>query len=178
MLRNLAAAGLLSAACVPAWASAPETDAQWERYFSVWANDGTATPGAVEKFYAGRVNYYGHEMTPAEVYRDKSYLMRLWPVRSYHVRPGTVRSSCSGDNNNCQVTLALDFLSGNPARGDGVLGVATLSLALTRQDGEMKIERENGVTVLRSSCRLQGSDWRLESSWQCSPFHFPPLPGS
>ena len=90
MLRSLAAAALsLGVAC--AWgASSPATDAQWEGYFNVWAKDQTATPQAVQQFYANRVNYYGHEMTPAEVYQDKLHLIRLWPMRRYQVAPGTV----------------------------------------------------------------------------------------
>jgi hypothetical protein len=178
MLRNLAAATLFSLASGAAWgASSPETDAQWDRYFSVWANGGTATPQAVEKSYASRVNYYGRDMTSADVYRDKLYLMHQWPVRAYHVRAGTAQTSCSEDNARCRVTLVLDFLSANPARRIGVQGVASLSLQLAGPDGQMKIERETGVTVLRSSCTLSSSDWRQQSNWRCAPFHFPPLQG-
>jgi len=151
-------------------------DAQWGHYFSLWANDATASPQAVERFYASRVNYYGREMTNADVYRDKLYLMRLWPIRAYNVAPGTVVTSCSEDNSRCQVTLVLNFLSENPARGIGVQGETTVSLALVRENGEMKIERENGVPLVRSSCRLTGPNWRVSSNWRCSAFHFPPLP--
>ncbi|MBV9288301.1 MAG: hypothetical protein JO288_10855 [Hyphomicrobiales bacterium] len=177
MLRYLAATALISLASSAAWGtSSPETDAQWDRYFSVWANEGTATPQAVEKFYANRVNYYGREMTLAEVYRDKLYLMRQWPARAYTVRPGTVQASCSENHDSCRVTLALDFLAANPDRRIGVQGTVTLSLLLANLAGQMKIEDENGVTVLRSSCMLSSSDWRQMSNWQCSNFHFPPLP--
>jgi hypothetical protein len=80
MLRSLAAAALFSLGSAYAWgASSPAMHAHWDSYFSVWANDATATPQAVEKFYANRVNYYGREMTPAEVYRDKLYLIQRWP---------------------------------------------------------------------------------------------------
>ena len=175
MLRSLAAAALLSLGSAYAWAaSSPETDAQWESYFSVWANDGTATPQAVEKFYASRVNYYGREMTPAEVYQDKSYLIRRWPIRAYHVVPGSVIALCSEDHDSCQVTLVMDFRSENPALGVGVQGETTVSLLLARQGGQMKIERENGVPLLRSSCRLVAPDWRQKSNWRCSAFQFPP----
>jgi hypothetical protein len=176
MLRSLAAAALLfEAAC--AWgASPPATDAQWESYFALWAKDETATPHAVEEYYATRVNYYGHEMTPAEVYRDKLHLTQLWPIRNYHVAPGTVVTKCSQDGNTCAVTLVMDYLSGNPALGIGVQGATTVSLMLTRQGGMMKIERETGVPLLRSSCKVAALDWGQRSHWRCSASYFPPLP--
>ena len=179
MLRSPAAAALLSLISGAAWgASSPETDAQWDRYFAVWANDATATPQAVEALYAARVNYYGHEMTAAEVYRDKLYLMRQWPARIYRVRPGTVSASCSEDDNRCRVNVVLDFLSANPARRAGVMGTVSLSLLLAGPSGQKKIEDENGATVLRSGCMLAGPDWRAMSNWQCAPYRFPPLPSS
>lgn len=172
MLRSLTAAALFSLASACAWgASSSAEDAYWDSYFSVWANDATATPQAVEKFYANRVNYYGHEMTRVQVYQDKLYLIRRWPIRSYHVVPGSVGVACSDDHNSCQVTVVMDFRSENPALGVGVRGETTVSLSLIRQDGQMKIEREYGVPLLRSSCKLMSPDWRQTSNWRCSPVH-------
>ncbi len=174
MIRSLALAALSFGTASAVWgASSPATDAQWESYFARWANDQTTTPQAVEDFYADRVSYYGHEMTPAEVYQDKLYLLRLWPVRSYHVEPGTVATNCTDDNNTCLVTLVMDYLSGNPSLRTGVQGATTVSLVLVRVAGHMKIERENGVPLLRSNCKLTGADWRQKSNWQCSPSYFP-----
>lgn len=179
MLRSLAAAALISLGSACAWAaSSPATDAHWDSYLSTWANDATATPEAVEKFYASRVDYYGREMTPAEVYRDKLHLIRSWPVRTYHVVPGSVVTLCSENHNSCQINLLMDFRSENPAAGFGVRGETTVSLALVRQGGQMKIERESGVPLLRSSCRLSSPDMRQKSSWRCSPFESPPPPNA
>ncbi len=178
MLRSLAATTLVFGAASAWGASLPATDAQWEGYFALWARDGTATPQAVEEYYASRVNYYGHEMTPAEVYQDKLHLMRLWPIRSYHVAPGTVATKCSQDDNTCAVTLVMDYLSGNPALGAGVQGATTVSLVLTRQGGQMKIERESGVPLLRSSCKVAALGWGQRSHWRCSASYLPPLPNS
>ena len=175
MFRSLAATALsLASAC--AWAaSTPTTDAQWQSYLSVWANDGTASPEAVERFYASRVNYYGREMTPGEVYRDKSYLIRQWPARTYRVVPGSVATSCSADKNSCEVTLVMDYRSANPVEGIGVEGETTVSLELIKQDGRMKIDRENGVSLMRSSCRLASPDWRQKSNWRCSAYRVPSI---
>lgn len=175
MLRSLAAAAvLLCSAC--AWgASSRATDAQWEGYFNVWAKDATATPQAREQFYASRSNYYGHEMTPAEVYRDKLHLIRLWPMRSYHVAPGTVVTSCSQDHNRCAVTLVLDWQSANLTLGIGTQGATIVSLDLIRQGGQMKIGRESGVPLLRSTCKLAAPEGH-KAAWQCSAYRFPPLP--
>ena len=71
---------------------------------------------AVEKFYADIVNYYGWEMTQAEVYQDKSYLIRRWPDRTCPVVPGSVSTSCSEDESRCQVTLVIDFQSESPSQ--------------------------------------------------------------
>jgi hypothetical protein len=178
MLRSLIAAAFLLGSAYAYGASSPATDARWESYLSVWANNGTATLQAVEEFYASRVNYYGREMTPAEVYQDKMHLIRLWPIRTYHLVPGTVASSCSENNDRCEVTLVMDFQSENPALGIGVRGETTVSLALVKQGGRMKIERESGVPLLRSSCKLAAPEWRQKANWRCSPFQLPPLPTS
>jgi hypothetical protein len=178
MLRSLAAAAL-SLASAYAWAaSLPATDAQWQSYFSLWANNATATPEAVEEFYSSRANYYGHEMTPAEVYQDKLHLIRLWPIRAYHVAPGTVATSCSENRDRCEVTLVLDYLSENPALRIGVQGETTVSLELVKEGDQIKIDRENGVPLLRSRCRLMGSDWRQKSDWRCSAYRYPAFPSS
>ena len=132
----------------------------------------------MEKFYANRVNYYGREMSPAEVYRVKLYLIQRWPIRPYHVVPGSVATLCSGDHDSCQVTLVLDFQSESPALRIGVQGETTVSLVLSRKGGQMKIEGENGVPLLRSSCKLLAPDRHQKSNWRCSAFQFPPLPTS
>ena len=172
MLRSVTAVALFWLASACAWAApSPANDAYWDSYFSIWANNATASPQAVEKFYANRVSYYGHEMTPAEVYQDKLYLIRRWPVRSYHVVPRSVATVCGDNHDSCQVTLVMDFWSANPALGVGVQGETTVSLSLIREGDDMKIDRENGVPLLRSSCKLMGPDWRQKSSWRCSPVH-------
>ena len=73
------------------------------------------------------------------------------------VAPGTVVSRCGEDNNRCDVTLVLDWRSANPALSTGVQGATTVSLALTKQGGQMKIAREKGVPLLRSSDRAANS---------------------
>jgi hypothetical protein len=173
MLRGLTAVALSLALTCTCWgASSPATDARWDSYFAVWANDATAMPQTVEKFYASRVSYYGREMTLAEVYQDKLHLIRLWPVRAYHVAPGSVSTSCSEDNSRCQTTLVLDWLSANPALGVGAQGATTVSLVSTKQGGQIKIKRESGVPLLRSSCKLVGGNWSQKSDWRCSPYQF------
>ena len=68
------------------------------------------------------------------------------------VAPGTVVSRCGEDNNRCDVTLALDRRSANPALRTGVQGATTVSLALTRQGGQMK-----GRAAFRSCDRAASS---------------------
>ena len=62
-------------------------------------------------------------MRRSGVYQDKLYLMRQWPVRSYHVVRGTVSTLCSDDKVNCQLAPVLDFVLANPTldmrTGDG-----------------------------------------------------------
>ena len=178
MLRSLVAVGLLLTSA-EAWpASSPRTDAAAERYFAIWANNATVTPESVERYYAARVNYYGREMSPAEVYASKMYLVRSWPVRIYHVRPGSVITSCSEDKLRCETTLLLDWQSANPARHVGTQGETTFTLGCIEQGGRMKIERESGVPLATSTCQLLAPDWHQKSNWTCSAYKFPPVPSS
>jgi hypothetical protein len=159
-------------------ASTPEIDARTNAYFAIWANDATVTPQAVEKFYATRVDYYGQSLSREEVYRNKLYLIGLWPHRTYRVEPGSVLTSCDAGKSRCQITAVLDYQSVNPARLIGTQGATTVSLSLVRQDGLLKIERESGVPLKRSTCTLRAPDWTQLSNWHCSAYQFPPLPSS
>ena len=41
----------------------------------------------------------------------------------------------------------------------------------------MRIEREPGVPLMRSTCKLAAPDGQ-KANWQCSAYRFPPLPSA
>lgn len=151
--------------------SSRDTDARMDAYFAIWSNNASVTREAVDALYARQVDYYGRSMSRANVYHNKQYLIRLWPDREYRVEPGSVSKTCDAAADRCQVTAILDWKAANSVRAVGTQGATTLVLGLSRENGVLKIDRESGVPVARSTCRL-GSE-----SWRCSAFRLPALPG-
>ena len=140
-------------------ASAAEPDAQMNRYFSIWADNARVTPEAVDRLYADRVVYYGKSMTSAEVYRDKRTFIQQWPDRRYNVVPGSVSKACGRGEASCKVFAILEWQKSDPSTRRGSKGANTITLTLVRQNGSLKIARESGSPVARSSCQGRGERW-------------------
>ena len=154
------------------------TEAELQAYFALWASNETVTPKIVAQHYARRVDYYGQVLTQDGVYRNKKYLIGLWPYRKYSVQPGSVSKNCDLEQNTCQITVILNWQSINPSRLEGTQGATTVTLGLIREDGVLKIERESGVPLVRSVCKLLNPNWVDSSNWRCSAFGFPSLPAT
>ena len=137
-------------------AAAAEPDATLNRYFAIWADNGQITPATVASLYAGRVSYYGHSMTAAEVYRDKLNFIRRWPARRYAVVPGSVAKGCEPSGRTCRIEAVLSWAKQDPRTGAGSKGANTIRLTLVREDGALKIARESGSPVAAAACRVIG----------------------
>ncbi len=156
--------------------SSPPDERELNAYFGVWADDQSIKPDVIDRYYSTRVDYYGQLLTLKELYRNKLSLVRLWPYRQYTVEPGSVLRSCNADRTRCDLNLILNWRAINPFQSRGTEGSTTVSLTMVYEDGRMKIRRENGVPILRSNCKLLGSDWTDKSSWTCTPLALTTLP--
>ncbi len=143
---------------------AAPADTAMDRYFSIWANNARITPETVDRLYAGRVVYYGKSMTSAQVFRDKQAYIRQWPQRRYAVIPGSVSKTCDAGRSRCQVSAILSWEKAGRGGARGERGANTIRLTLVREGGALKIARESGTPVVRSSCR--GGD----QGWRCSAY--------
>ncbi len=142
---------------------AAPADMAMDRYFSIWANDARITPETVDRLYASHVVYYGKAMTPAQVLRDKQAYIRQWPQRRYAVIPGSVSKTCDADRSRCQVSAILSWEKAGRGGARGERGANTIRLTLVREGGALKIARESGEPVVRSSCRAGDQGWRCSA---------------
>ena len=62
--------------------TAADLEQKMNGYFAIWDSDAAVNLPAVENLYASRVDYYGHPMTPAQIYFDKLNYIRKWPFRN------------------------------------------------------------------------------------------------
>jgi hypothetical protein len=142
------AALMLIAASTPALAqSTPRQDAMLGRYFALWDDNGSITPGNIAQLYADRVIYYGRPMTRADLYEEKRGFVRQWPERRYTVEPGTATRRCDDRQSTCVFTAVLDWrLAGQ--RG-AKAGRSRINLTVAEAGDGLKIVREGAVTLAR-----------------------------
>lgn len=151
MGRTITVVALALLSLVPARpaVAAGAPDAIMDQFFGIWDDDAHVTPQAVAALYAPRVTYYGQELTAAGVYANKRAFTRRWPDRRYAVVPGTVSKGCNASRSRCAVSVTLAYTARSEARDAAARGWTRVSLALARQDGQLKITRESGRPVSR-----------------------------
>ena len=154
----------LAVCCAPSFALAQPApaaklaaDAVLNRFLAVWSGDGHIDPGAVDELYANRVVYYGAPVGKAEILRQKQEVGARLRGHSYHLVPGTARSSCDPSGDRCHLTGVLEWRAGHGS------GSATLALDLARIDGVLKVVREGGNVIARGRCGATGCGYHLPS---------------
>lgn len=129
-------------------AAAAPLQTEVQSFLTAWTGGPVIEPGAVERFYAPRVTYYGRAETRAQVLSDKRALARRWPHRLYRVLPGSASAHCNDAQTRCQVSAVLDWRAESPGRG-ARSGAATVRLDLVRDGAVLKIVRESGGVIAR-----------------------------
>ncbi len=110
-----------------------------------------------EKSVQDRVVYYGAPVGKAEILRQKQEVGARLRGHSYHLVPGTARSSCDPSGDRCHLTGVLEWRAGHGS------GSATLALDLARIDGVLKVVREGGNVIARGRCGATGCGYHLPS---------------
>ncbi len=135
----------------PMTASAAGDDGVVAQFFAIWDRNAAVTPEAVHALYAREVDYYGETLTADQVFANKQRFIRRWPDRRYAVVPGTVAKGCDPAQSRCHVSAVLAYHAQSATRGASAGGYTRVSLDLVRENGELKIARESGRRVTRSS---------------------------
>ncbi len=115
---------------------------------SDWSLPNEQALAALPYYYAPTVTFYGDTFSIAQVMSEKQKFAERWPIRSYHVEPGSVRVFCSSYS--CKVDATILWSARSPERSASASGVSTWSLVLTPVNGELRISSETGKTLKRN----------------------------
>ena len=130
-----------------ALAAPADRDRRMDGYLAVWSDNRNVTPAVVARLYARQVVYYGRPMSNAAVFLDKLAFVRQWPRRRYDVLPGSVSNDCAPSSDRCRVRAVLGWHRADASGRRVQSGTNSVSLALVRQDGLLKIARESGTPM-------------------------------
>lgn len=125
-----------------------------QRAVAFVTNDMVRSEGSAAEYldYARRsiddqVDYYGKPTSRADVLKDKERYVARWPVRSYRLRPETVRASCDQPRSICHVDGVLDFNLSNPADGRKSSGASSFGFGIRFDPAGGRIFHESGKVI-------------------------------
>jgi hypothetical protein len=111
------------------------------QFFASWSNPSDPDGLQMWRFYGPMVNFYGKQISLAELMDTKEQFARRWPVRTYSVRDGSLRISCSAANV-CRAAGVLDWKASSSVASRYSSGTATFSFVL---DNGLIIEEHGRV---------------------------------
>jgi hypothetical protein len=138
------------AAFAPAWIASAERAAAARAltadYLATVSGPADTMVGAANRFYATRVHFYGHPITPAGLVAEKRSFVQRWPERRY--APRLISAAC--DPETCTIRAIVDFRTANPDRGAVSSGEAELILEVGFAGSRPYIIAETGRVLRRS----------------------------
>ncbi len=147
---GLAAVGYATCALAGGSPDTGGTKAQAEQairaYLAQWSSDGHFDAGAVARFYAPLVVYYGKTFSREQVLRDKQSYVRQWPIRHYAEVPGSLSASCDPSRTICRVSVLMRWRRVSIARRVST-GQARMAFDFVPVEGSRKIARESARIV-------------------------------
>jgi hypothetical protein len=85
--------------------------------------------------YADQVLYFGKKMQHADVVDQLTKFAARWPIRSYVVRPRSLKVRCDAQTSTCHVSGLIDFDVKSPARKQRSHGVESVDYSLAFRPG-------------------------------------------
>lgn len=123
----------------------PSADAAAERtvreFFASWSDPSDPDGQQMRRYYGPMVNFYGKQISIAELMDTKEQFARRWPVRLYRIRDGSLRISCSTADV-CKAAGVLNWKASSSANSRYSSGTATFSFIL---DNGLIIEEHGRV---------------------------------
>lgn len=114
-------------------------------YLRQWSLDAEGAVQAVTDMYAPRIRFYGRTLDRVQLRREKLNHIRRWPIRSYVLRPDTVRVTCTSAR--CLLAGVMDW---RVQRGTRVSqGASTFSQEFLLAP-QPKIVSESGRVLVRN----------------------------
>jgi len=77
-----------------------------------------------------QIDYYGKPTSRADVLKDKEKYVARWPVRSYRVQAGSVRTVCDAASSRCQIAGLVDYTLSDPAKNRKTEGTSTFEFGV------------------------------------------------
>lgn len=107
--------------------------------------------------YADQVLYFGKQMQRAEVVAQLVKFTERWPMRSYVVRPESLKVQCDGSLSACQISGVVDFSAKSMTRNQWSRGSATFEYLLSFRPNQKYpvIVNEGGAVIDRQMSALQ-----------------------
>ena len=107
--------------------------------------------------YADQVVYFGKPTLRADIVQQLNRFIERWPMRSYMVRPETVKVLCDDGQMSCQISGVIDFSAKSVERNQWSRGSATFeySLAFRPNQKYPVIVNEGGAVLNREMTALQ-----------------------
>lgn len=112
----------------------------------LWSAPNQEALAAMDDFYQEEVNYYGKQVTRAQVMKEKQAFAQKFPDRLYRARE-PILVSCL--DNTCIVHGQVDFRAVDPIAKIVSTGVATFDYELALLGTKLKIKTENGHVIQR-----------------------------
>jgi hypothetical protein len=98
-------------------------------FFASWSNPSDPDGQQMRRYYGPMVNFYGKQISIAELMDTKEHFARRWPVRLYTIRDASLRISCSAADV-CKAAGVLDWKASSSANSRYSTGTATFSFIL------------------------------------------------
>lgn len=101
-----------------------------QAYFATWSGADSDALAFLDGAYAGSVIYYGRDVPPAAVMREKRAFVERWPERNYTLDPSTTSVACNRASRRCTVSGNVSFRCHSQLRNETSSGVAVFSLEI------------------------------------------------
>lgn len=126
----------------------------------------------LDGLYADEVVYFGKQMSRAEIVAQLTKFLDRWPVRSYIVRPESLKVQCTYDISSCRISGLLEFSAKSTARNRWSRGTATFDYLLSFRPNARwpLIVNEGGGIVDRQMSELQGVAPRYPQDFGASQY--------
>jgi hypothetical protein len=117
-----------------------------KNYYDTWSGSDVTAVGFINNAYGDNVEFYGTQVTKAEVIKQKIAFIQRWPVRSYGERVGATVINCNPTIKTCSVSGIVDWSAQSVPRNVKTSGDASFELLLDLSGSTIKITREAGKT--------------------------------
>lgn len=128
------------------------------QYHDAWSLPNAQAMAFMRQSYADNVDFYGKQVSVADVLKDKETFAERWPDRAYSVRHGSEAVRCIVT---CQVTGTVEWFSRSVQRGKVSSGVADFQVVWDPKSKKILAESSK---VLRADKESKEPS-RLISQW-------------